>query len=260
MKLAFLLVALAIVGTAAALDLEPGQPVSVTTELPAGRYESLSVEYLIPETGFAHERAIADGERSVTTRLQPNLDIGTYELIVLTKADRRVVEEEAIPLRVGRPRATQNATPNASANRTQTSAPRTTITIPAIPDVLPGSTFVIPVTISGAGRYELTVPALTFGTYEVPPAVNVNGTRTVPVLVHIDERAGPGLYAVPISANNESVTARVRVIKYREQNLLWLLIPLGILLVIAGATMIFLSRRQQPPRRNDKSDELITYY
>jgi hypothetical protein len=140
-----------------------------------------------------------------------------------------------------------------------------TVIIPAIPDVTPGETIVLPVTIKGKGTYTIEIPKLTFATYEAPLTVIVDGERTLPVLVHIDSDATPGTYVIPVRVNGDESDVRVRIIKYRSATPLWPLLFAGLVLVIIGAVLIALatSKRKEQGRGRiapPNEPELITYY
>jgi hypothetical protein len=156
---------------------------------------------------------------------------------------------------------------------------RAQVMIAPIPDVEAGTDIVVPVLVRGEGTYSVALPTLVFATYNVADSLTVHGENTVPVLLHINPDAQPGVYALPIQVGDASVTTRVRIIAYHRTSLSWLLVPVGIILVILGILLLFQMRRDKPdqprapkpPRKDEYSEavarkqtsedgELITYY
>lgn len=205
---------------------------------------------------------------------------GTYPLYTTVTVNGNVVYQvrndvQALPGPGSTTVTTANTVPPAS------NAPATnpSITIPAIPDLTPGTTFVMTVTVRGSGTFDLEIPEFALGTYEAPSQVTVQGMTTVPVLIHVDPHAAPGYYTVPVYVADQTASARVHVIVYHEAIIPWQTVVIaGIILIVLGLIIIFALRGDggrpgaRPPNRpRDNSQlgtrteknpegELITYY
>jgi hypothetical protein len=271
---AVFLVLLTSVSAAREITVESGETVLLATdtraELPVSR---VSIDYSIPETDFQYyfQETWPDSE-VISEELTFNLRPGNYRMDIVATVERTVTRREQVIVHVV-PNERQRREwgldePVAAQNTTNRTTPRTgpqpRITIQRIPDVTPGTTILIPVTITGTGEYQIEVPQLPFGTHEVQGPVFVNGSATIPILLHVSERATPGTYTIPVHVGDQEASVRIRIIKYTTQkNYLWLLIPLGIIIIILGVFLLLNQRRKQmpPPKRTTDNDkDLITYY
>ena len=292
MKLTLLITILAVLTAGAAfaatqaINIESGDTITVTSQagFHLGKVSELAVTYTISDLGFYHQVVEKDPkDDTITQDLHIDAPQGTYILTTKLYVNSKLSKTEELFVTVlpdgtlgspNQPSQPNTGTPNNPANPATPTpipvGPRPTITIPRIPDVEAGSSFVVPVTIQGKGTYELTIPRLEFGTYDIPPYVIVDGENTVGVLLHIDEYATPGIYTLTIGAGGEQATTRIRIIQYHQENFWWLLIPAGILLIILGILLFFQTKRQKPyepvrPQKpqsgpNENTGDIITYY
>lgn len=285
---ALLIVAVAICAASAlaadqAINIESGDTitVSVDTGFHVGKVSEIAATYEIADLDFSDEVVVRDPKTGTITRdLTITAPQGTYLLLTTLYVNKKVSKTEEILLTVLPQGARSDApgsvtTPPPSPptttlpQPTQPVGPRAQILIPRIPDIEPGTTFLVPVTIRGDGIYTVEVPRLDYGTYDVPEYVEVHGEKSFGILLHISPDATPGVYTFQVSSGADSASTRIRIIKYHRENYWWYLIPIGILLIILGILLLFQFKRKQPfePRRpqppkndNDKPGDLITYY
>lgn len=267
----YLAMALLVLGSAVAIQeitVASGDTIRISdTILATDPITSLTTTYRILGTDFVKTFSTKDPRSAIVTHtFSVDVPQGDYVLLVTYDINEGIQKRTELLLNVG-PGTYRTPTPSKSVS---TSTPKyttfpddTPVTIPAIPDVTPGETIVMPVTIRGSGTYTIEIPKLSFATYEAPLTVVVDGERTLPVLIHIDANAAPGTYVIPVTVNGDAVDTRVRIIKYRQTTPLWPLLFAGLILVIIGAVLIALatSKQKARPRVSPPGEpELITYY
>jgi len=261
MKLTYLIAALITVASVAAIqEVSVAQGGSLDFQnsvLVQGQLVRSTIAYSIPEVGFFQTFEDSNYPPVVQTdTLTFNIPPGDYTLNIVIEANSEVISRSQVLVHV----LAKQTSKQTVVVPAQPSVPRapSAITIPAIPDTTPGTTLVIPVTITGSGSYQLEIPKLAFGSYEMPSQVYVNGEYTVPVLLRVDKTAAPGIYVIPVTAGGESTSVRIRIIKYVGESYWWLLIPIAAVLIIVGALLILTQRTRTRPPKED--GELITYY
>ncbi len=274
------------IATAAEYSVVQGERLTLRTDAYSDdTLWQLSVDYRILGTSFNHRTQLSYPlypwiDDSVVLDVAP----GTYPLYRRVTANDQVSAQLRDTIKV-LPRGSKVETPQTSSGSTkggQAAKPNPAaapveqrITIPPIPDVEAGTTFLFPLTISGKGTYAISLPTLGIGTYEAPASVSVDGTKTVNILLHIAENANPGTYTFPLVVGDETIPLRVRVIQYRTQTtqtIPWW-IPVALVLILAIVIFLLLALRtrgSQPPRYREprdpphtpptKDEELITYY
>lgn len=226
--------------------------------------DAIAAEFSIPRTDINHY--ITQNNPTSPIIRQPvtfDLEPGDYEMTIRTWVNDRVTNYDTLDVTV------RDRTPQREETTAAPRGPQARIHIEPIPDTMAGSTFIMPVRISGNGEFMIEIPRLTFAIYEVPGPVYVNGTSVVPVLLHIDEDAEPGTYTIPVRVGDEQTSARLRIIRYQdnESNLWWILIPVGIIILIAGVLLLLSRNRHErgPGRTHEPTEpaddkELISYY
>lgn len=248
-----------------------GQGVTLDIDTGArGVYFETGAQYSIPEIGFANVVKDTNPQSAIITQtLQFDIPAGNYVLQIDTEVDQQQTRHEEIALTITDSQNTVLQTNSTISMPQAPVEPSAQISIPAIPDLEAGETFVVPVTITGNGVYEIQIPKLDYATYEVPSQITVNGQTTIPVLVHINTNAKPGTYVLEASAGGDSASTRIRIIEYttRNNNISGILFGVGILLILAGVLLIaffFIRGKGSEPRPKKPTDnspeELITYY
>ena len=282
--LAILVLSLSVTSVHAATQLqkirvEQGETLPITTNIgpQPGSVSEIAVSYEIPELKFYEFLKHPKPRTSVVTdQITFDMPPGIYLMDIQVWVNKKVVRSQQLFVEVteqGAPKYVPTTNTNQSVNKT-TQKPVvkyndvSVFSIPPIPDVTAGTTFIMPVTITGKGTYQLEIPKLSFASYEVPGPITVEKSETASVLIHIDKNAKPGTYSIPVRAGNYETTVRIRIIQYTSPNNWFWLIPIGIVLVLLGIILILTTRKKNddlpPPRppqeRQPESGELISYY
>jgi hypothetical protein len=273
-----LILSIALVGAVSAADVTvvQGDPLSITADTGIrGNVAEARATFAITDISYYRQLTLRNQDNPVfTDEVDMDVDPGTYSLTILVEVNRETVSYERVSVEVVSRRSAQAAmiTDEPEVRIYAPSTVRERISIPPVPDLVPGEQFVLPVLVRGDGVYTLEIPTLPFGTYEIPNPVVVNGEKLVPVLIRVDKNAQAGTYTIPIYMAGEQIDARVRIIRYTTRPIwVWSLIGLGLLLIVIALVLAFVlgnrdggerEERRAPPRTRttDSDDELITYY
>lgn len=272
-----LILSIALVGAVSAADVTvvQGDSLTITADTGVRGYVSEArATFAIADINYYRQLTIRNQNDPVfTDDVELDVKPGTYTLTILMEVERETVSYERVAVEVV-PRSSGQSSLIIEQPTVRVNAPSTVrerISIPPVPDLVPGEQFILPVLVTGDGVYTIEIPTLPFGTYEIPNPVDVRGERVVPILLRVDENAQAGTYTVPISMGGEQIDARVRIIRYTTKPVwVWSLIGLGVLLIIIALILALTlgQRGEREPRERrprtrtsgESDDELITYY
>jgi hypothetical protein len=267
------------------ITVRQGEIVSVIvdTNIPLTTTDQVSVTVAVPDLRYFRDLTIRAGGDILVDTFTADGAAGSYDMSVRVGVNGETIRFSRYILTILP--GTMERTGGVGENRNRVLITPASVTpahqvfgsgirVPAIPDREPGERFVIPVTVEEGGTYVVGIPRLDFAYYEVPRPATVSDGGTIPILVTLKENMQPGLYAIPITVGEDTVTARIRVIAYRETTYSSWMLPVGLAFIITALVLLFLwgfprNRQQFPPPRppdegtwrgKGEKEELITYY